>query len=157
MSLEYRFSHDLCAVLASLQDPDFIQTRSQALGEHRCSCEVQREGDVVLINTVRVVSLNLPKVALKFFNARQTMAMAESWRPDGAGWKGHYHVDIAEQPLTIDATFSLMPAPGGCVFRIQHKPSIDIPMVKKPAEKFVTRTLEEGTRAECDYLRDRLA
>ena len=157
MSLEYTFDHDLNTVLAQLQSPDFIQARSRALGEHSCSCEVRREGDEVLIDTLRVVSLKLPKIALKFFDAGQTMAMAESWQPDGDGWKGHYRVDLEGQPLIIEAVFTLVPVRGGCLFRIQHKPSVDIPMVKKPAEKFITRTVEEGTRAECDYLRDYLA
>ena len=157
MPLEYPFGHELGTVLEKLLDPAFIQARSLALGEERCQCTAQREQDAARMTTVRVVGLDLPRVALRFFSARQTMHMEETWRRQGEGWCGSYHVDIPEQPLTIDAEFTLEPTPEGCLFRIAHTVHVTIPLVSRPSEAFIAKTVARGTRAECDYLRDQLA
>ena len=156
MSFEYWFSHSLDDVLGRLQDAAFLEGRSAALGDERCSCNVQGAGDEVVVTTDRLVALKLPKVALKFFQPKQSMRMVETWRREGDGWAGSYHVDIEGQPLVIDATFSLVTVPTGCVLRMEHTPFVDIPLVRKPAEKFILGTIVDGTRQECDYLRDQL-
>jgi hypothetical protein len=157
MALDYTFHHDLETILEQLLNPAFIEARSRAMGEAHCNCQVEREADQAQLNSERIVSLDLPKVAQKLFTVKQTMQMKEKWWRQNDGWHGEYHVDVAKQPLIIDARFSLTPCPEGCRFWIEHQPTVDIPLVSGPAKKFITRTAEKGTLAECDYLRDQLA
>ena len=156
MSIKYQFSHDVELVFEQLTDPDFLVKRCVSLGEKNIQCEVEYEGRKTTVELTRTVKKDLPKFLAKLFGDENTMTMVESWEDIGANKIGSYAVEVAGQPVTLSANFTLKPNSEGCEYEITYAAKAKIPMVGKKVEAFILGQTEEGMRQEMDYLKETL-
>jgi len=153
----YFFQADVEQVFELLTDPDFLVQRCVALGEKDIQCDVECEGRKTRVEITRTVKRDLPKVLAKLFGDENTMTMVEDWEEIGATKMGSYVVEVAGQPVTLKATFSLKPKDEGCEYEIKYSAKAKIPMVGKKVEDFILGQTEEGMHLEMDYLAEKLA
>jgi hypothetical protein len=157
MTLRYELDQDVDTVHAKLSDPEFLADRLEAIGEDRPEVEVQVNGDKTTFKLKRAARRDLPKVAAKIIGEVQRFDMTETWAPEGAGWRGEYHIDVVGAPVSIDATFDLFPADGGSIYTIDHHPKAKVPLVGKTLEKFLLKQTRAGCIDELDYLKQTLS
>lgn len=152
MAIEYEFDHPAEDVYALLTDRQFLAERLEAVGEDPGVVKVSKRGKKVDIHLERASRRDLPKVAAKIIGEVQRFTMKESWQPDGDGWSGSYLIEFDGVPGSVAADFELYPDGDGCVYRITHKPKVNMPLVGKTLEKILASQVEEGCDAEIDYL-----
>ena len=156
MSMKFDFKHSVEDVLNLLTDPDFLVDRNLALGDLESDCEVEEDGDDIVVRMSRQTPVELNPFLAKFFGDVQTMSMVETWTPDGDDWTGEYEIHIDGQPVTIGATFSLSAHGKGCRYEITHSCKAKIPLVGGKIEKTVLSQTEDGAREELEYAREQL-
>lgn len=156
MPLRYELNHDVETVLNKLSDPEFLADRLVAVGEDRPEVEVTEEDGKPVIFLKRAATRDLPKAFAKIIGTTQRFEQTEKWYPEGTGWRGEYHIDVLGAPVTIDATFDLLPGDGGSVYTIEHFPKANIPLIGKAIAKFLVGQTREGCIKELDYLSETL-
>lgn len=152
MPIEYEFEHPPETVYALLTDKQFLAERLEAVGEDPAKIRVTKRGKKVDILLERASRRDLPRVAAKVIGEVQRFTMKESWQPDGDGWSGHYLIEFDGVPGSVAADFALYPTDEGCVYRITHKPKVNMPIVGKTLEKILASQVADGCDAEIDYL-----
>ena len=152
MTIEYEFEHPVDKVFGLLTDKTFLEQRLEAVGEDPPTVKFTRKGKGFDIQLERAARRDLPKVAARLVGSLQKFNMKESWRPDGDGWSGSYLIKFEGVPGSVAADFELYPTDGGCVYSIDHKPSVNVPVVGKTLEKILVSQVEDGCDAEIDYL-----
>lgn len=153
MPVDFPLKHDVQTVYETLTDPDFLVDRCLALGELSAECEVEEEeGGATIITLVREIQRDLPRLLVKFFDPVQVMDMTETWIPTGKGWRGSWEMKVRGQPVTVGADFELVPAAGGCRYRVSHRANAKIPLAGKAVEKYILGETSGGARDELSYL-----
>jgi len=154
MAVTFDFDHDLQTVFETLTDPQFLVDRCIALGELDAECEVEEDGDAVILTMVREIQRDLPKVLDKVFGGVQTTDFTEEWRPHKDGWKGHWTMSVRGQPVTVDAEFQLQPTAKGCRYSVSHSAKAKIPLLGGQVEKFILGATTGGATDELNYLKE---
>ena len=152
MTIEYELGHPADRVYALLTDKQFLAERLEAVGEDPATIRISKKGKKVDIELHRAARRELPKVAAKLIGSVQKFTMKESWQPDGDGWTGNYKIEFDGVPGSVAAEFDLYPTDDGCVYRITHKPKVNMPIVGKTLEKILASQVVDGCDAEIDYL-----
>lgn len=152
MTIEYELGHPAERVYALLTDKQFLAERVEAVGEDPATIKISKKGKKVDIELHRAARRELPKVAAKLIGSVQKFTMKESWQPDGDGWSGSYIIEFDGVPGSVAAEFDLYPTDDGCVYRITHKPKVNMPIVGKTLEKILASQVVDGCDAEIDYL-----
>ena len=66
-------------------------------------------------------------------------------------------MDVRGQPITISASFELVPTKSGCRYSVTHRVKAKIPLVGKQIEKYILSQTSDGATDELTYLRDHLS
>jgi hypothetical protein len=61
-------------------------------------------------------------------------------------------MEAAGQPVRMSATFELVPAGKGCVYRITHTCKSSVPLIGGVVERFALGEIESGCAHEFRYL-----
>lgn len=158
MSLSYEFDCDVETVMGLLTDPQYLVDRNLALGELEADCDVDEEGDALVINVRRKVVRELPGFLAKMFDPEQVMQMTETWQPDDeGGWAGNYTMEFEGKPVSIAADFELYATDTGCCYSIQHRAKAKIPLIGGKVEKYIMGQTASGCDDEIGYLQEHLA
>ena len=157
MPVDFEFEHDVETVYEALTDPQYLVDRNLALGELSAEADVEEDEESTVINVVREVQRDLPGFLSRLFDSVQVMDMREVWHPHGDGWRGEWNMDVRGQPVSIAASFELVPTSGGCRYSVAHRARAKIPMVGSRVEKYILGQTTEGATDELQYLKDYLA
>lgn len=153
MTVRFEFDHDVETVYATLTDPQFLVDRSLALGELNAECEVEEFEEMTTVKMVREIQRDMPRMLAKIFGGAQVTDMTEEWRPHEDGWRGHWHMTVRGQPVTIEADFQLEPTTRGSRYQVSHRATAKIPVVGRQVEKYILGQTSGGAKDELDYLR----
>jgi hypothetical protein len=82
--------------------------------------------------------------------------LEERWTIEKERRSGTYTLQIVGKPITINVDFEVAPDGKGCVYRIQHRAKVRVPMIGGVVEKFILCLTERGCADELDYLADDL-
>ena len=156
MTIEYEFEHPADKVYGLLTDKAFLAERLEAVGEDPAAIKISKKGKKLEIQLERAARRDLPKVAAKLVGSVQKFSMKEVWQPDGDGWSGSYLIKFEGVPGSVAAYFELYPTEGGCIYSIDHTPSVNLPVIGKTLEKILVSQVEDGCDAEIDYLAEAL-
>lgn len=156
MAVNFEFEHDVQTVYETLTDPDFLVDRCLALGELSAECDVEEDEELTVVNLVREIKRDLPKVLAKVFGPVQLTEMQEKWRPCEDGWRGDWTMKVRGQPVTIFADFKLLATRKGCRYSVSHRAKAAIPLVGRTVEKYILDQTSGGATDELTYLRDYL-
>lgn len=156
MPVGFEFEHDIDAVYEVLTDPQFLVDRNLALGELSAEADAEGDGDSTVLNVVREVQRDLPGFLSRLFDTVQVMDMKEVWHPHGDGWRGEWNMDVRGQPVSIAASFELVPTRDGCRYSVAHRVRAKIPMVGGKVEKYILGQTTQGATDELQYLKDYL-
>lgn len=77
--------------------------------------------------------------------------MTEHWHSDGEGWRGNWTIEVRGQPVTISATFELVPTRQGSRYTVAHSVKAKIPLVGKQVERYVLGQTAGGASDELKY------
>jgi hypothetical protein len=157
VSVSFEFDQDVPTVYQTLTEPQFLVDRCLALGELSAECDVEDDGDSTTVTLVREVSRDLPRVLAKLFDALQVTDMTEHWQATADGWQGEWTLDVRGQPVTVSASFELVPLANGCRYTVSHRAKAKIPLVGKQVEKYILGQTADGATDELQYLRDHLS
>ena len=152
MTIEYELEHPADQVFDLLTDKQFLAERLEAVGEDPPVIKISKKGKKIEIQLERAARRDLPRVAAKLIGSVQRFTMKETWQPDGEGWSGSYLIKFEGVPGSVAADFELYPTDAGCVYSIEHKPSVNMPVIGKTLEKILASQVEDGCDAEIDYL-----
>jgi len=152
MAVTHDFDCEPSRIYELLTDPQFLVDRCLEMGELSAECEVFEEDGQTTIELAREVQRDLPKVLAKMFDPVQMMDMTERWEEDGDGYSGNWTMLVRKQPVTISATFTLVPTGAGCRYSVTHSAKAKIPLVGKQVEKFILGQTADGARDELNYL-----
>ena len=157
MTVSFEFDHDVATVYETLTEPQFLVDRCLALGELSAECDVEEDEDYTTVNLMREIRRDLPRIMAKLFDPVQVMDMQELWQAQGDGWGGEWTMDVRGQPVTISATFELVPTKTGCRYSVTHQVKAKIPLVGRQVEKYILGQTGDGATDELTYLRDYLS
>jgi hypothetical protein len=157
MTVSFEFDHDVETVYETLTEPQFLVDRCLALGELSAECDVEEDDDCTTVNLTREITRDLPRIIAKVFDPVQVMDMQELWRAQDDSWRGDWTMDVRGQPVTISASFELVPTKSGCRYSVTHRVKAKIPLVGKQIEKYILSQTSDGATDELTYLRDHLS
>ena len=157
MALSYQFNHDLEAVFELLTDPNFLVDRSLELGDLSAECEVEEDGEITLVRMTREIERQLPGFAAKIISGNQMLRIEERWQSAGDSVSGSYTATIDGQPMTLSAKFSLDATDTGCVYSVEHRAKVKIPLIGGRLEKYIASQLGIEVTKELDYVSNALA
>lgn len=157
VAVSFEFKQDVQTVYETLTEPQFLVDRCLALGELSAECEVEEDQDNTTVSLVREVSRDLPRVLAKLFDAVQVTDMTEHWQAAKEGWRGKWTLDVRGQPVTVSASFELVPVKNGCRYTVSHRAKAKIPLLGKQVEKYILGQTTDGATDELQYLSDYLA
>jgi hypothetical protein len=140
-------------VYALLTDPKWLEARCLALGELSANCKTKKTPSVV-VTMKRRVRRELNALISKVLNPESDLDFEERWAAAGKGHKGKLTMQIVGKPITVSGDFELVPEGKGCVYCIQHKAKVNVPLIGGVIEKFVLGQTEQGCADELDYLAD---
>jgi hypothetical protein len=153
--MEKKFSAPADQVFQKLTDPKWLSARCLALGELSADVKARKTGGIVLTSKRRVRRELNPMIS-KVLNPETDLEFDEHWTVDGERRHGHYTMQIVGKPVTVTAEFELVPQGKGCVYRIEHKAKVRVPIIGGVVEKFVLEQTRQGCADELDYLADDL-
>ena len=155
--VEQKLSAPVEKVHALLTDPKWLEARSRAMGELSASCKAKRSPTGVAVTMQRRLHREMNAIIAKVLNPDSDIAIEEHWRQDGKGYRGTYALQIVGKPVSATADFELMPQGKGCIYRINHKVKVSVPLIGAVVQKFVLGQVEEGCTDELAYLTKVLA
>ncbi len=153
MTIHADYELPVKSVFEALTDPGFLTDRNLALGELSSECEAERSKGRIVVSAVREVRRNLPGALAKLFNPLNVMDMTEQWDAKGNGWKGHWTLEVRDQPVTIFGSFELTPTETGCRYSVSHRVKVNIPFVGRQVQKYILGQTAKGATDELEYLR----
>jgi hypothetical protein len=116
------------------------------------------DGDGFVMETKRVVHLDLPGFAKKVLKPANTMIQNERWGPvvDGAR-EGSYTVEVQGAPVKISGTTRLNPdAAGGTRHQVQGQLDVKVPIVGGKIANWAGGDTQRELDAELTFNRQRL-
>lgn len=150
--VEMRITAPVATVHGLLSDPKWLEARCLALGELSASCKTRKAADGVEVRMQRRVRRELSPLVSKVLNPESELEFEEHWTADGKGHKGRWLMRIVGKPISVSAEFELVSDGKGCIYRIQHRASVKVPLVGAVVEKFVLGQTEQGCAEELAYL-----
>jgi hypothetical protein len=156
--MEQKYAASIDQVFALLTDPKWLQERSAVLGELSAKVKAKKSGGGVTLTMNRRVKRDLPGLVAKVLSSESDLVFEEVWSAAGEGGArtGTLTMEAAGQPVKMAATFELVPAGKGCVYRITHKCKSSVPLIGGVVEKFALGQVEAGCADEFAYLVARL-
>lgn len=155
--MEQKYSAPMDKVFALLTDPKWLETRCLAVGELSASVKARKKNGGVVISMTRRVRRELPGMLARVMSPESDLVFEETWSAEeDAGRTGMLTMDAVGQPVKMMATFELVPAGKGCVYRITHKCKSSVPLIGGIVEKFAQEQVEHGCADEFRYLVDYL-
>jgi hypothetical protein len=153
MKQEFVLACDADTAQATLSDPDFIVQRSLDLGELSAEAEVEERDDGIVVTQWRRVQRDLPAALRKVFKPEQDMTVTETWSAyDDGSWSCEQVVDIEGQPVTIHGDIEIEPTEAGCVYRIEQRAKVGIPILGRSVERYVLGEAKTTVARETEYL-----
>lgn len=150
--IEKKLPASVDKVLARLTDPRWLEARSLAQGEVSAKCAAQKKSTAIVVTMKRRLRRELNAVVSKVLSPESDIEIEERWVPEGKGYKGSYALKIPGKPITVSGDFELLSEGKGCVYRIQHRAKVSLPLIGGVVEKFVLGQTETASIAELDYL-----
>ncbi len=154
--MEQKYAAPVDKVFVLLTDPKWLEARCLALGELAAKVKAKKSGKGVTLSMTRRVKRDLPALIAKVLPSESDLQFEETWTPATGGYTGTLAMQIAGQPVTMTAEFSLQPDGKGCVYRIVHRTKCSIPLVGGTVAKFAQGQIEQGCADEFGYLVDYL-
>ena len=157
MAVSFDYEYDVDTIYELLTDPQFLVDRSLAIGELGAECEVEQDGETIVLSLEREVERELPSILAKIFDPVQVLDMTEHWRESGDGWAGDWTIQVRGQPVTIMGKFNLAATTKGCRYTVSHSVKARVPLVGRQVEKYILSQTVDGARQELQYTADHLA
>jgi hypothetical protein len=154
--MEQKYSAPIDKVFARLTDPKWLEARCLALGELSARVKAKKAGKGVTITMTRRVKRELPALVSRVLPSESDLHFVETWTPEGDGYAGTLTMEVAGQPVTMSADFSLQEAGKGCIYRITHHARCSIPLVGGTVARYSQGEIENGCADEFRYLVDYL-
>lgn len=150
--MEQKYAAPIDKIFHHLTDPKWLEARCLALGELSAKVKVKKAGKGVKVSMTRRVKRDLPSLIAKVLPSESDLHFEETWAPEGDGYAGSLTMDVAGQPVSMTAEFTLEPAGKGCVYRIKHHAKCSIPLIGGPVARFTQEQVEAGCDHEFKYL-----
>jgi hypothetical protein len=152
--MEQKYAASAEKVYSLLTDPKWLQARCAALGELSATVKARKSGGGVTLTMQRRVKRELPGLVAKVLNPVSDLLLEEVWSAPGADGarSGTLHMEAKGQPVTMSASFELLPAGKGCVYRITHQCKCSVPLVGGAVARFAQGQVEAGCADEFAYL-----
>jgi hypothetical protein len=154
--MEHKYNESVEKVFGLLTDPKWLDARCMALGELSASCKAKKAAGGVAVTMKRRVRRELNAVISKVLNPDIDIELKEQWTTERERRTGSYSLQIVGKPITVTADFELAPDGKGCVYRIQHRVKVRVPIIGGVVEKFIMGQTVQGCADELDYLADYL-
>jgi hypothetical protein len=154
--MEKQFSVPVDKVFALLTDPKWLEARCLSLGELSARCKTKKSEGAVTVTMKRRVRRELNAVISKVLNPDSDIELQEQWTVEKNRRVGTFTLQIIGKPITVTADFELAPEGKGCVYRIQHRANVRVPLIGGVVEKFLLGQVQQGCADELDYLADYL-
>ena len=156
MSVTRQFAADVDTVADLMTDPDFVVDRCLGIGELSAECHAESDDETTTLDTTRISRQDLPGFLTRLVGEEQTLKVHEVWRIAGDAREGHYTVRSALAPIEIEGRFTLRPDGKGCVYRVEHRFHVPIPLIAGRIEKVLRRQITATVEAELDFAAERL-
>ncbi len=154
--IERKLSAPIDRVYSLLTNATWLEQRSLDLGELSATVRTEKTVKGASNSMQRRIKRDVPAFVAKILKPEADMALEESWTPAKGGYIGSLTLDLAGQPITITADFSLRGEGQGCIYSIQHKARCSVPLIGAAVEKFALGQVENGCSDELDYLEKHL-
>lgn len=152
--MEQKYAAPIDKVFALLTDPKWLQERSAAIGELSAKVKAKKSGGGITLTMNRRVRRDLPGLVAKVLSPESDLVFEETWSAPGEGGArtGTLAMEAVGQPVKMTASFELVPAGKGCVYRITHTCKSSVPFIGGVVEKFAQGQVESGCADEFAYL-----
>ncbi|MDH3705322.1 MAG: DUF2505 domain-containing protein [Acidimicrobiia bacterium] len=155
-----RYDAEPAIAFALFCDPEVVVARYEAMGDR--DIEVQRcetDGDGFVIETRRVVEIDLPGFAKKVLSPTNTMVQVDRWNgPDADGARtGTWEVSVDGAPVATRGSMRLTPDGNGSRHHIEGTIEVKVPIVGGRIAKWSEGTAADKLEAELDFHEQRLA
>jgi hypothetical protein len=151
--MEQIYSAPVDKVFGLLTDPQWLESRCLALGEISAKVRVKKSSKGVAVSMTRRVKRDLPALVARVLSPVADLQFEENWAStDSGGYTGKMTMEVAGQPVTMTADFSVERAGKGCIYRIVHVARCSIPLVGGTVAKFAQGQIEKGCADEFVYL-----
>lgn len=155
--MEQKYTATADKVFTLLTDPKWLEARGAALGELSTSVKAKKSAGGVTLSMKRRVKRELPSLVAKVLSPESDLVFEEAWgAATESGRAGTLTMEAVGQPVKMSATFELVPAGKGCVFRITHKCKSSVPFIGGVVETFALGQVESGCADELAYLAEYL-
>jgi Protein of unknown function (DUF2505) len=154
--MEQKYNAPVEKVFGLLTDAKWLEARSNALGELSAACKAKKSAGSVAVTMKRRVRRELNAVISKVLNPDIDIELEERWTAEKNRYSGTYALAIVGKPITVSADFELAADGKGCVYRIQHRAKVRVPIIGGVVEKFIMGQTEQGCADELDFLAEYL-
>ncbi len=154
-----KYAASPAAILAMLQDPDYVAAKYPALGDvaNEVLTHDLTDGGLVL-KVDREVPSDLPDFAKKILGETNHLVQNESWTPDGDGYKCDLHIDAPGKPLGITGTLKIKPTGADTSdWHVDMEVKASIPLVGGKLEGSVVKETLASLDKEYAFNQDWLA
>jgi Protein of unknown function (DUF2505) len=155
-NMEQKYSAPVDKVFGLLTDPKWLETRCLAMGELSANCKTKKSAGGVAVTMKRRLHRDLNAVIAKVMNPDSDIELEERWTIEKERRSGTYTLQIVGKPITVSADFEVAPDGKGCVYRIQHRAKVRVPIIGGVVEKFIIGQCKQGCADELNYLADYL-
>lgn len=158
ISKNHAYAHSTDTVFSLFTDADEIKAKQTALGaRHIRVLECEKSADDATIRFVRELPADVPGVLKRFLQPWNKVEHSEEWRVcDDGVFKSALTIDIANVPVDVSGTLTLIPTDGGCVNQVRLRIDCGIPLLGKTLAEFVAADCRRLVAAEYEYITERL-
>lgn len=154
------YDADPAATFELFSDPEMVAERYRSMGDR--DIEIVRcepDGDGFVIESRRVVEVDLPGFAKKVLSPTNTMVQIDRWSsPDADGGRtGTWDVSVEGAPVATKGSMRLTPDGGGTRHHIEGTIEVKVPIVGGRIAKWSEGTAGDKLEAELDFHADRLS
>jgi hypothetical protein len=153
------YDADIETTFAFLCDAENATARYEAAGDSEIEVlRAEADGDGFIVETRRVVEVDLPGFAKKVLQPKNTMTQTDRWdaaAPDGSR-SGSYEVSVDGAPVTTEGTMTLEASGNSCVHHITGEITVKIPLVGGRIAKWSAGTARSSLEHELDFNAERL-
>ncbi len=147
---QMRFDADPATVFEMLTDEEYIGRKARAANAIRHEASVNRDGDQVTINLLRVMPPDVPDFVRRFVGETIDLRQTDVWGPAGPDGSraGTISIDMVGAPVTLRGTLRLEPDGSGSVVSADGKLKASVPLVGGKIEQAVHGGLIEAAKRE---------
>jgi hypothetical protein len=147
---ELRFDADPYAVFGMLTDEAYIAKKTTAAKAIRHQVSVNRDGDQVTIELVRIMPPDVPDFVRRFVGETIDVKQTDVWepaQPDGSR-EGRISLEMVGMPVACNGTMRLTPSGAGTLLTINGSIKASVPLFGGKIEEAVHQGLTEAARIE---------